>query len=212
MGRFLFLEGDSGEGKTTLLFECLKPWHQMVGGFYSQRLIGEDKMTMGFRMVPAQEEWISKAAYKNGMANVFIQRTENGFHKNLEFFKTHGTEILRSSTQSRLCLLDEIGGIELFVPEFMEAVLRCIDSPVPCIGVLKSHKNLQAMGIRIPTQPEPDKLLSQLEKSLLERSSGRILTFKRENKEQIRAEIMSFLKECMEEEGKDTHGRKRQDL
>ena len=72
MGGFLFLKGDSGEGKTTLLFECLKPWHRMIGGFYSQRLIDEKGMTMGFRMVPANEEWIPAAFYKKGMTNVFI--------------------------------------------------------------------------------------------------------------------------------------------
>ena len=212
MGGFLFLKGDSGEGKTTLLFECLKPWHRMIGGFYSQRLIDEEGMTMGFRMVPADEEWIPAASYKDGMTNVFIQRTENGFRKNLEFFKIDGLEILRSSTHSRLCLLDEIGGVELFVPEFMDAVLCCIDSEIPCIGVLKSRKNLEAMRTRVPTQPGPDKLLLDLEEKLGKRANGRILTFEREKKEHIRTEIMEFLREYTEKEGKGTHGRKGPDL
>ncbi|WP_313155930.1 nucleoside-triphosphatase [Lacrimispora sp.] len=212
MGKFLFLKGDSGEGKTTLLFECLKPWHRMVGGFYSQRLLSEDGMTMGFRMVPAAEEWIPAAAYKKGMTNVFIQRNENGFQKNLQFFKTDGIEILRSSAHNKLLLLDEIGGIELFAPEFMEEVLCCIDSQVPCIGVLKSQKNLEAMRTRVPTEPDPDKLLRDLEEKLVKRSDGRILTFDREKKEHIRAEIMEFLRECTEKEGKETHGRKGLDI
>jgi nucleoside-triphosphatase len=201
MGRFLFLKGDSGEGKTTLLFECLKPWHPMVGGFYSQRLLNEDGMTMGFRMVPAEEEWIPAAAYKKGMTNVFIERNEHGFQKNLQFFKTGGIEILRSYTNKEFCLLDEIGGIELFVPEFMEEILDCIDSQVPCIGVLKSHKNLEAMRTRVPTEPDPDKLLRNLEEKLVKRSNGRILTFDREKKEHIRTEIMDFLRECTERKG-----------
>lgn len=201
MGEFLFLKGDSGEGKTTLLFECLKPWHRMTGGFYSQRLINEDGITMGFRMVPAGEEWIPAASYKKGMTNVFIEQTENGFHKNLEFFKTDGIEILRSSPENRLLLLDEIGGIELLVPEFMEIVLGCIDSKVPCIGVLKSRKNLESMRTRVPAQQELDKLHSDLEETLKKRSNGRILTFDRERKEHIRTEIMEFLRECTEKEG-----------
>ncbi|EXG86913.1 putative nucleotide kinase [Clostridium sp. ASBs410] len=201
MERFLFLKGDSGEGKTTLLFECLKPWHPMAGGFYSQRLLNEDGMTMGFRMVPAEEEWIPATAYKKGMTNVFIERTEHGFQKNLQFFKTDGIKILRSSAHKELFLLDEIGGIELFVPEFMEEVLCCIDSQVPCIGVLKSHKNLEAMSTRVPTEPDPDKLLRNLEEKLVKRSNGRILTFDREKKEHIRTEIMDFLRECTERKG-----------
>lgn len=212
MGKFLFLKGDSGEGKTTLLFECLKPMHQMIGGFYSQRLVSEEGRTMGFRMVPAQEEWLPAAFYKKGMTNVFIQRTEHGFHKYPEFFVTEGLEILRASAHSRLCLMDEIGGVELFVPEFMEEVFRCIDRPVPCIGVLKSHKNLKAMKTRVPIQPDSDKLLLDLEEKLENRSNGRVLIFDREKKEYIRAEIMEFLSECTEKEGKETHDRKGLDL
>lgn len=212
MGKFLFLKGDSGEGKTTLLFECLKPLHPMVGGFYSQRLLNEDGMTMGFRMVPAEEEWIPAAAYKKRMTNVFIERTEHGFQKNLQFFKTGGIEILRSYTHKEFCLLDEIGGIELFVPEFMEEVLCCIDSQVPCIGVLKSRKNLEAMKTRVPTEPDPDKLLRDLEEKLVKRSNGRIFTFEREKRENIQTEIMEFLRESTEKEGNETHGRKGLDL
>ncbi len=212
MGKFLFLKGDSGEGKTTLLFECLKPWHQIMGGFYSQRLLNEDGMTMGFRMVPADEEWIPAAAYKKELTNIFIQRNEHGFQKDLQFFKTDGIEILRSSAQRKLCLLDEIGGVELFVPEFMEEVLCRIDSQIPCIGVLKSQKNLQSMRTRVPTESDPDKLLRELEEKLEKRSNGRILTFDREKKEHIRAEIMEFLRECTEKEGKGTHAGKGLDL
>ncbi|WP_024295312.1 nucleoside-triphosphatase [Lacrimispora indolis] len=208
MGKFLFLKGDSGEGKTTLLFECLRSWHRLMGGFYSQRLIMEDGMTMGFRMVPAEEDWIPAAPYKKGMTNVFIERTEHGFHKNPELFETVGVDILRSSAQSRLCLLDEIGGVELFVPEFMEEVLCCIDGPVPCIGVLKNRKNLESMRTRIPIQTDTDKLLLDLEEKLEKRSNGRILTFERDRKEHIRMEIMDFLRECGEKEGMETHGRK----
>lgn len=212
MGKFLFLKGDSGEGKTTLLFECLKPWHRMIGGFYTQRLINDDGMTMGFRMVPAEEEWIPAAAYKNGMTNVFIQRIEHGFQKNPEFFKTDGIEILRSTAQRKLCLLDEIGGVELFIPEFMEEVLCCINSRIPCIGVLKSQKNLQSMRTRVPTEPGPDKLLQDLEETLGKRPDGRILTFERDKKEHIRAEIMEFLRECTKKEGMEVHDRKRLDI
>lgn len=115
------------------------------------------------------------------------------FKKNLQFFKTGGIEILRSYTRKEFCLLDEIGGIELFVPEFMEEVLCCLDSQVPCIGVMKSRKNLEAMRTRVPTEPDPDKLLRDLEEKLVKRSNGRILTFEREKKENtFRRKLWNF--------------------
>ena len=208
MGKFLLLTGESGEGKTTLLFECLRSWHCQMGGFYSQRLIREDGTTMGFRMVPAKEDWIPAVPYNKGMTNVFIEWTEQGFHKNLDFFQTTGMDILRSSAESRLLLLDEIGGVELLVPEFMKEILDCINGPVPCIGVLKSRRNLESMKTRIPIQTDPHKLLQDLEEKLEKRSDGRIIPFERERKEHIRAEIMDFLKECGEKEGIETYDRK----
>ncbi|MEY8352245.1 nucleoside-triphosphatase [Lachnospiraceae bacterium 54-53] len=198
MGNFLFLTGNSGEGKTTLLFECLKPLHESMGGFYTQRLINEAGSTMGFRMVPASEEWAPKAPYKKGLSNVFMEQTEGGFQKNLEVFETVGTEILLSSVNTRLCLMDEIGGIELAVPGFIKAVLDCMDHHVPCIGVLKSRRNLAAMSSRIPVLPEADQKRVELEAEIMKRAGGQVHLFERAKTETVRGFILDFLKENTE--------------
>lgn len=190
----LFLKGDSGEGKTTLLFECLRPWHKTMGGFYTQRLVDEKGKTMGFRMVPANEEWASQAPYKKGLSNVFLERTEAGFQKNLEVFEGTGAELLRSSANKKLCLMDEIGGVELFAPEFMNALGNCLEGPVPCIGVIKSRKNLSAMATRIPVMSESDRLNMELEENILKRSKGQIITFERQRESMIRQIILDFLR------------------
>lgn len=149
MGDSLFLKGDSGEGKTTLLFQCLEPWHKTMGGFYTQRLVDGVGRTMAFRMVSAHEEWASQAQYKKGLSNIFLERTEMGVQKDLEVFESTGVELLKSSANKKLCLMDEIGGVELFAPGFMNALRSFMKGPVPCIGVIKSRKNLRAMATRL---------------------------------------------------------------
>ncbi len=199
MGNFLFLEGNSGEGKTTMLFECLKPWKTMTGGFYSQRLIDDKGETAGFRMVPASEDWLPVIPCRDGLSNVFIERTGTGWKKRLEFFEYTGVNILKTAGGKKLCLMDEIGGVELFAPGFMQAVFECIDGVIPCIGVLKSRKNLKSMSERIPVRPESDRLLEKLETELRIRMQGRILNFERDHRDRIRMEIMEFLKENLRE-------------
>lgn len=199
MGNFLFLEGNSGEGKTTLLFECLNPLKSITAGFYSQRLIDDKGETQGFRLVPAEEDWIPRMRYRNGLSNMFIERTNTGWKKRLEFFEKEGADILHSAKGKKLCLMDEIGGVELFAPGFMKAVFDCVDGFVPCIGVLKSRNNFLSMSERVPVRPEADRLLEKLKEELTSRPCGRILKFERDEEDSIRLEIIRFLNDNLEE-------------
>lgn len=199
MGTFLFLEGKSGEGKTTLLFQCLSAYKKMIGGFYSQRLIDKAGLTVGFRMVSASEAWVPRLPYRDGLTNVFIERTGTGWKKRLDFFEKEGIDMLHSLKGRKLCLMDEIGGVELLSPDFMKAVLGCIDEEIPCIGVLKSRENFQSMSTRVPVKREADRQLGKLKDGLAGRPWGEILTFERHKEENIRTEIMRFLKDNVDE-------------
>lgn len=152
---------------------------------------------MGFRMVPANEEWTPKAPYKKGLSNIFMERTESGLQKNLKVFETTGIEILRSSANKKLCLMDEIGGVELFVPEFMKVLLDSMAGSVPCIGVIKSQKNLKTMAARVPVRLESSSRLMELEEKIRKRGKGQVLIFERNNENNIRESILDFLKENM---------------
>jgi nucleoside-triphosphatase len=195
MGSFLFLEGDSGEGKTTLLFKCLQSYKKKIGGFYSQKLINATGDTRGFRMIPASEAWIPSLPYQKGISNVFIEKTETGWEKRLEFFDTEGVNMLSIGKEQKLILMDEIGGVELLSSKFMNAFYQCIDGDFPCIGVIKSRKNFQSMSTRVPVKSEAKSRLLELEEELKSRSWGKILTFKRRNEEHLHKEIITFLKQ-----------------
>ena len=195
MGKSLFLTGDSGEGKTTLLFQCLKPYRSFVSGFYSQRLIDKNQNTVGFRLASAKEEWKPKAFYEEPLTNVFLRRENGNTLTFPEVFLTTGSKLLKNHENEKLILMDEIGGVELLIPEFMEAIHQCFNGPTPCIGVVKSHKNLALMTKKSGGNLSLENLLTKLEEDFLKDQKNRILTFKRSLKEEIRTEVLDFLKQ-----------------
>lgn len=195
MGKSLFLTGDSGEGKTTLLFECLKPFRAATGGFYSQRLIDEKGDTAGFRLASVKEEWSPTACYREGLTNIFLRRTKEGMVSFPEVFQKEGRRLLSVQGDDKFILMDEIGGVELLIPEFMEVVHDCMKGPVPCIGVIKSRKNYALMMSRNGGNPSASHLRDELEEAVLNNQNNQLLTFSRKDEEAVRKKILKYIRE-----------------
>lgn len=191
----LFLTGDSGEGKTTLLFQCLKPYRAVTGGFFSQRLVSESGDTVGFRLASANEEWEPKICYHDGLTNIFLKRTKEGMVSFPEVFQKEGRELLTSHGDHKLILLDEIGGVELLIPEFMEAVYACLNGPKPCIGVIKSRNNFAMMMARNGGNSSAFHLRDELEESVRMSLRNQLLTYHRKDEEAVREKILKYLRE-----------------
>lgn len=191
----LFLTGNSGEGKTTLLFQCLKPYRAVTGGFFSQRLVSESGDTVGFRLASANEEWEPKICYHDGLTNIFLKRTKEGMVSFPEVFQKEGRELLTSHGDHKLILLDEIGGVELLIPEFMEAVYACLNGPKPCIGVIKSRNNFAIMMARNGGKSSAFHLRDELEESVRMSLHNQLLTYHRKDEEAVREKILKYLRE-----------------
>lgn len=195
MGKSLFLKGDSGEGKTTLLFQCLKPYRAVTGGFFSQRLVDENGDTAGFRLASAKEEWEPKGVYREGLADVFLRRTKDGMVLFPQVFLSTGRKLLTVNGEEKFILMDEIGGAELLIPEFMEAVHDCLDGPKLCIGVIKSRKNYAAMMSRNGSSPFAPRLREMLEAEVLKNQDNQLLTYWRKDTETARERVLNYIRE-----------------
>lgn len=191
----LFLTGNSGEGKTTLLFQCLKPYRAVTGGFFSQRLVSESGDTVGFRLASANEEWEPEICYHDGLTNIFLKRTKEGMVSFPEVFQKEGRELLTSHGDHKLILLDEIGGVELLIPEFMEAVYACLNGQKPCIGVIKSRNNFAMMMARNGGNSSAFHLRDELEESVRMSLHNQLLTYHRKDEEAVREKILKYLRE-----------------
>jgi nucleoside-triphosphatase len=68
--------------------------------------------------------------------------------KDNEIFRNQGVRLLQEASYYPYVLLDEIGGFEMLIPQFRNALADVLNSDVPIIGVLKSANNAAAVKER----------------------------------------------------------------
>jgi nucleoside-triphosphatase THEP1 len=97
----LFLLGNIGAGKSTLIKNALVPCLESVGGFFVQRVIVND-IYYAFRLLPVTtaEEYILDLRQErlNNTKNAFLFRDESGNWKNsMDVFSTTGIDCLENA-------------------------------------------------------------------------------------------------------------------
>lgn len=162
--KILFLEGPIQTGKSTLIRACLGEHLSECGGFTSQRLIGPDGNTRGFRLCPASapltapiediadgcftadrisEDCIAESDFPDGVFKYF--RPEGPAYQDQQVFDRLGVQLLGASKNTPLILLDEVGGSELLREPFRKKLDEVLGSGVPCLGVLKLYENARRL-------------------------------------------------------------------
>ena len=133
----LLITGRPGVGKTTLIREVIADLPLRPGGFFTQE-IRESGRRVGFEIVVltanlprrrgilAQEGLISP--HRVGRYGVNQADMEEVGARSLE-------EALR---EYPLIVIDEIGNMEIISGRFRKAVIACLESPVPVLGVIKA--------------------------------------------------------------------------
>lgn len=186
----MFLEGDRGIGKSTLLRELLLPHAPLLAGFAVQRLFADGKQ-QGFRAVPLAEGYpLPCGEWCEGLAGVFIRNGRTDLRELAQVIST----ALAAARQAdcRMILLDEIGGIELAAPAIMGALNEILALGKPCIGVLKSADNLrhiaEAAGLDVARTVG---LRAALAQSLVQ--NGQVLTVRQETHDDACAAVQAFL-------------------
>ena len=145
MKKHFFLEGPIQEGKSTLIRKLIGDHLIDVGGFSSQRLVNDSGKTVGFRIVPASEAMELTKKYSPHLSDVFLYFDGNKTKMTSEIFVDTAIKYLRKSQGKKLILLDEIGGVEMLMPEFRAQLYEVLEGEIPCLGVLKletSNRNM----------------------------------------------------------------------
>ena len=123
MKRRLFLTGPIGCGKSTAIAQGLGDRLEELGGFVT------------FREGPAHRpQWFWLETIRTRERAVFLDLTGEKPRIDLSAFSGPGGR----SLQSGPLLLDEIGGIELLCPEFLEALEKALTGDTPVLGVIKA--------------------------------------------------------------------------
>lgn len=193
MKKNLFLEGPVREGKSTLIRKLIRDHLSETGGFSSQRLINESGETAGFRIVPASQAMALAERYSSGMPGVFLSFNGGETEVRPSAFMDSIVSYLEESEGKKLILLDEIGGVELLLPQIREALDRALSGTVPCLGVLKLERSLRDMCRNPNVDSGSIDYHLQFRKNLCERSDVQIVPFSRDCAGETEAVIRDFL-------------------
>ena len=152
MKRALLLTGKPGAGKTALIKEAIARTQVKGGGFYTEE-IRTGGIRRGFRIVTLDgQEAI--------LAHVSISSPHqvSKYRVDTDSLNRVGVSALRQALEeSDLIVIDEIGKMELFSPQFREAVTQAMDSSKKVLGTIML--NPHPFADKIKRRPEVETLL-----------------------------------------------------
>ena len=144
MKKRLFLTGPSGIGKSTIIRQALGPALAYAGGFVTERVSDGEGRLLGYELLPAAAA-MSGTAYQSWR---FLDYSGSVPAKDNEVFRNQGVRLLQEAEYYPFVLLDEIGGFEMLIPQFRNALAELLNSEQPIIGVLKGAENAASIKRR----------------------------------------------------------------
>ena len=131
MKKHLFLTGPSGVGKTTIIKEALGAQIAYAGGFLTERVTDDSGELLGFDLLPTAgyERW--------QILDYSVEKPA----KDNEVFRNQSVRLLNEAAYYPFAVLDEIGGFEMLIPQFRNALAELLNSDLPIIGVLKGPES-----------------------------------------------------------------------
>lgn len=140
MPHLLFFQGPVRIGKSTCLRNVINRKTTQICGFTVQRILHNGTITGYQAHVTHQEPLpLIELEHHPSLPNIFLS---NG-QKDIAVLEKTIAQTEECATHSKLVVLDEIGGIELTSPLFVNSLFRLLSKGIPCIGIVKSRENLQ---------------------------------------------------------------------
>lgn len=145
----LFITGHPGVGKTTLIQECVLPYRDKIGGFYTKE-IREGSARLGFEILTM-----------DGRSGVFAKKglksaaKFNKYGIDLAVLETVGVDSLRrAEAEKPVIVLDEIGSMEMLSETFREMIARILSGPKPLLATIRLNAEPFTSQIKKMNQTE----------------------------------------------------------
>ena len=131
----VFLTGERGIGKTRVVRQAAELLGRPCHGFVT-RFSSENRSESPLYMLPTD-----RSASPDG-AHIIAARRDGKLAALTERFDTLGVSLLREaeSHPEGLILMDECGHLEKDALLFRQEILRCLDGPIPVLGVLRKDQ------------------------------------------------------------------------
>jgi nucleoside-triphosphatase len=167
------LTGRPGCGKTTIIRRLVERLGDLrLAGFYTQEL-REHGQRVGF-------EAISLSGQRAILAHVGFKSKHRVGKYGVEPERLEGLLKTELQRQADAWIVDEIGKMELFCPEFVEAVPRLLDAPVPVLATV-AMKGQGLIG------------------AVKGRKDVRLIHVTNDNREGLPKELEAWLRDCLPE-------------
>jgi len=131
-----FISSLPGAGKTTLIMELIKELNLPAGGFYTSE-IRQRGVRKGFKITTLD-------GTEGILAHVNIKSPYqvSKYKVNLKDLEEIGVKsILEALKNTKICVIDEVGKMELFSEKFKKAVLATLDSKNKVLGTIMLKPN-----------------------------------------------------------------------
>ena len=172
----LLLTGRPGVGKTTLLRELVARYRGPAGGFYTEEVrergtrLGFDMVTLGGRRVA-----LARIGFRG-------EHRVSKYGVDVEALERVGVEALREALQrDALVVVDEIGKMELFSPEFRDIVTEALEGGRRVLGTILWGSHPWADGLKRDPRVA-------------------VVEVTRENHQEVKRKVLNWLGECEEDE------------
>ncbi|HIE30711.1 TPA: NTPase [Candidatus Poribacteria bacterium] len=132
----IFITGNPGVGKTTLVHTLLKELDISAGGFYTQEIRVSGKRR-GFKIITLDGR-------EGILASVDIRSPHRvgRYGVNLQDLEEIGVQsIVKALESRRLIVIDEVGKMELFSELFQQTLLQALDSEKAVLGTIMQRDN-----------------------------------------------------------------------
>jgi nucleoside-triphosphatase len=163
------LTGHPGVGKTTIIKKLIEKLKLPAGGFYTEE-IREDNVRMGFSIVTLSG-FKGVLAHCNFKSRYKVGKYGVGVHT---LNRIGVTEIELCLVEKKVIVVDEIGKMELFSPQFQEVVWKALDADNSVLGTITLARHPFAQKVKTRddvkiyevTKENQDEVLKALTKDL----------------------------------------------
>ncbi|KAE8602074.1 hypothetical protein XENTR_v10013872 [Xenopus tropicalis] len=186
MSKHVFLTGPPGIGKTTLIQKTvvvLKSHGYCIHGFYTEEVRAGGRR-VGFDVVTLSGKRGSLSRISAGIPKEKCKYMVGQYAVDLISFEQLALPVLTDvakEKQKSICIIDEIGKMELFSQSFIHAVRKTLDCDTAFI-----------FGTIPATKGKPLLLVEEIKN----RADVRIFNITRENRGVIMQEIVTAIQEC----------------
>ena len=141
MKRKLFLCGPAFCGKSRLIRDALGRQLQAAGGFCTELSCADDGGMLGCTLMPAA----AAGGVEGFEKELFLDLRQIPPLHDSEVFRGSGVRYLEEAEWYPFAVLDEIGGMDLIIPQFRVALNTLLRSGLPVLGVLKTEEDAEQL-------------------------------------------------------------------